>query len=143
MFQKKKKKKKKNQNLVQIKETEMNDIKCTKRKQREGEDKNDRNLKRQVISRVPNLSKTPDQVLKFIILQQQCILDKKDGIIKKQQEQIEEYKKDIENSEMQWCSVGQHYTEYDTGYGCDICGKEMCMGCLENSHECECECDLE
>jgi hypothetical protein len=63
------------------------------------------------------------------------------GNNEKLQESNDEYKRDIENSDISYCEYGKHYTGNRIGYQCDDCcnQKDMCIGCSE-SHECKRRC---
>lgn len=90
-----------------------------------------------IVSRIENLDKAPDQVLKFIILEQQQIIISRDKVIQDQDQKLQEYRDDLDRSDLEYCKFGQHYTQVRTGYSCDDCGKdEMCRNCSED-HDCQ------
>lgn len=73
-----------------------------------------------ILSRIDQLDRAPDQVLKFIILEQQKIIHSKDQIIQNQSQKLQKYRQDLDR--MVYCKFGQHYVE-SYSYFCQKCIK--------------------
>lgn len=83
-----------------------------------------------IISRIQDLSKAPEQVLKFMLLEQQKVVQEK-------QKMIQALKEKIRSSEVWECGICEKLfgDECDNGNHCDMCNTEMCYSCYE-SHDC-------
>lgn len=78
-----------------------------------------------ITSKIDTLEKTPDQVLKFMIYR----LYRKNV---EQKRKLEEYERDIKNSDLWWCGECGKYIEKDNKQKCGECGDKMCENCNED-----------
>jgi len=94
-------------------------------------------LEIKIVSKIPDFKRTPDQVLKFIILEQQKLLQ----ALKLENSQLKDKNSDmhntLSNSELNYCGHCEKYTISKVGYDCNDClESDLCRDCLDD-HLCK------
>ncbi len=100
-----------------------------KRKEIEREEQDNKNNKIRVVSRIEDLNKAPEQVLKLLIYHQQKRMDQI-------QEKFDKLEQRINNSNIWLCNLCYTYEGKNEENKCDLCEKIMCERCYDK-HNCK------